>query len=181
MPSQRRVGHTRCIRHLLVNPRRSSLSPCPCRTSLAGPWQVTVADGNFRQVRPLMNTLQARARRYALGLTVQYREKGHTEWHMGTTHNISESGMLFSTGCVPSENAMMEMRIQLSMSSAAEPAAEVVCQGAVVRRMLPLRLGVMPAAAVQFVDYRFVRGAVEELRTTRQKSARSGHYPRVRA
>jgi hypothetical protein len=112
-----------------------------------------------------------RARRYALGLTIRYREKGHVEWHVGTTRNISESGVLFLTGCVPHENATIEMRILMPLAIGNERAAEVVGQGTVVRRALPNRLGVMPAVAVAFVDYRFVRGKATRSRKSERKSS----------
>ena len=112
-----------------------------------------------------------RARRYVLGLTVHYREKGCIEWHLGTTRNISESGVLFLTGCAPREDVMVEVRIQMPLAIGNEPAAEVVCQGTVVRKALPSRLGVMPAVAVAFVDYRIVRGKANRSRKSERKSS----------
>ena len=99
----------------------------------------------------------SRALRYPLRLTVRYREKGGAEWRMGTTQNISESGVLFLTDGATSEKATLEMMIQM-LAVGSHPAAEIACQGTIVRRVTARDSSAAPAIAVEFSDYRFVRG-----------------------
>ena len=49
-----------------------------------------------------------RAPRYGVELPVRYRGVGATEWHDGTTKNLSESGVLFRTaGPQPPEKSLV--------------------------------------------------------------------------
>ena len=114
-----------------------------------------------------------RAPRYLLRLSVRYREKGGVEWHGGTTQNISETGVLFLTDRVPYEDTTVEMRIQM-LPVGSQPAAEVVCQGTVVRRSVPTEAGGTLAIALAFSGYRFVRGHANETSQGREAHSQRG-------
>jgi len=53
-----------------------------------------------------------RALRHALQLPLRYRVEGQTEWMMGETLNLSESGLLFSSDDILEVNTRLEITFQ---------------------------------------------------------------------
>ena len=74
-----------------------------------------------------------RAQRFKLQVPLKYRLLGESVWRNGTTENISRSGMLFRVEETIQPNAQLEITLMLPAEIAGLPAAEVICQGEVVR------------------------------------------------
>jgi len=54
-----------------------------------------------------------RAQRFQLHLPLRYRRLGEKDWHVGTTENISRSGMLFEADEVLQPNSQLEINLVL--------------------------------------------------------------------
>src|ERR1700751_5725844 len=55
----------------------------------------------------------ARAQRFQLHLPLRYRRLGEAQWHVGTTENISRSGLLFQSDDVLQPNSQLEINLVL--------------------------------------------------------------------
>lgn len=75
----------------------------------------------------------SRARRYEIGAAIRYRVRGEREWREGAMENISFSGVLIRTTDFVRPETIIEMRFLLPVELNGECAAEVLCQGSVVR------------------------------------------------
>jgi hypothetical protein len=93
-----------------------------------------------------------RAPRFSLTRPVRYRSVGALGWSVGTTENISCSGLLFHPAAVLPIGTPLEMVFAL-----APGAPEIVCRGRVVRASTdgPGE----PALGATITGYRFVREA----------------------
>ena len=96
----------------------------------------------------------ARAQRFQLRLPLRYRRLGETEWHVGSTENISRSGMLFHTDDVLEPNSQLEINLVLPAEIAGLSGTEVVCRGEVVRA-IERNEWVSPALAARILQYHF--------------------------
>jgi hypothetical protein len=76
---------------------------------------------------------KARARRFELQIELRYRVNGASQWHKGTTKNISCSGVLFQGEDWAEPGTPLEMTLLLPSELGAERPAEVVCRGTVTR------------------------------------------------
>jgi PilZ domain len=87
-----------------------------------------------RQLRMLEPSENRQAERFPVKLPVRYREFGESDWHMGTTENISGAGILFR--CHQSAEVHKHVEIDFVLwSGQTEPfGAHVVCLGEIVRR-----------------------------------------------
>jgi hypothetical protein len=95
-----------------------------------------------------------RARRFALHLSLRYREVGASDWREGRIENISRSGVLFWTEHLLDRNTPLEMSFGLADGSAG---ARVVCRGRIVRTVVP-RGGEAPAGLAATISrYHFRR------------------------
>jgi CheY-like chemotaxis protein len=101
----------------------------------------------------------ARAQRFHLHLPLRYRRLGETEWHEGTTENISRSGMLFEAEETLQPSAQLEINLVLPAEIAGLSATEVVCRGEVVRTVQRNGGVVHPALAARILQYHFQHGA----------------------
>ena len=99
----------------------------------------------------------ARAQRFQLRLPLRYRRLGETQWHVGTTENISRSGMLFHTDDVLQPNSQLEINLVLPAEIAGLSGTEVVCRGEVVRA-IERNECVSPALAARILQYHFQHG-----------------------
>jgi PAS domain S-box-containing protein len=99
----------------------------------------------------------ARAQRFQLRLPLRYRRLGETQWHVGTTENISRSGMLFHTNDVLEPNSQLEINLVLPAEIAGLSGTEVVCRGEVVRA-IERNGSVSPALAARILQYHFQHG-----------------------
>jgi PAS domain S-box-containing protein len=100
-----------------------------------------------------------RAQRFKLQLPLKYRQVGETDWRLGTTENISRSGMLFRAQELVPMTAQLEINLVLPAEIAGLSAAEVVCRGEVVRTVEAETPSMNPALAARILQYHFQHGA----------------------
>jgi len=100
----------------------------------------------------------ARAQRFQLHLPLRYRRLGEKEWHVGTTANISRSGMLFEADELLQPSSQLEINLVLPAEIAGLSATEVVCRGEVVRTVEHAGNGLSPALAARILQYHFQHG-----------------------
>jgi CheY-like chemotaxis protein len=115
-----------------------------------------------RSVRPTFVKARlspSRAQRFQLHLPLKYRQIGELDWRVGTTENISRSGMLFRAEELLSPNAQVEINLVLPPEIAGLAAAEVVCRGEVVRAVDAETPAMSPALAAKILQYHFHHGS----------------------
>lgn len=115
-----------------------------------------------RSVRPTYLKARlspSRAQRFQLQLPLKYRQIGEHDWRVGTTENISRSGMLFRAEELLSPNVQLEINLVLPPEIAGLEAAEVVCRGEVVRAMDAETPAMSPALAAKILQYHFHHGS----------------------
>ena len=100
----------------------------------------------------------ARAKRFQLHLPLRYRRLGEKDWHVGTTENISRSGMLFQADEVLQPNSQLEINLVLPQEIAGLSSTEVVCRGEVVRTVEHTGQTLTPALAARILQYHFQHG-----------------------
>jgi PAS domain S-box-containing protein len=100
----------------------------------------------------------ARAQRFQLHLPLRYRRLGEKDWHVGTTENISRSGMLFQADETLQLNSQLEINLVLPQEIAGLSATEVVCRGEVVRTVEHNGTSLTPALAARILQYHFQHG-----------------------
>jgi len=99
----------------------------------------------------------ARAQRFQMHLPLRYRRLGESTWHVGTTENISRSGLLFQADEALQPNAQLEINLVLPTEIAGLSGTEVVCRGEVVRTVQP-HGSMSPALAARILQYHFQHG-----------------------
>jgi len=99
-----------------------------------------------------------RAQRFQLHLPLRYRRLGEKDWHVGTTENISRSGMLFDADELLQPNSQLEINLVLPAEIAGVSATEVVCRGEVVRTVERNGNTLTPALAARILQYHFQHG-----------------------
>ena len=99
-----------------------------------------------------------RAQRFHLHLPLRYRRLGEKQWHVGTTENISRSGMLFQADELLQPSSQLEINLVLPAEIAGLSATEVVCRGEVVRTVEPQQNAPNPALAARILQYHFQHG-----------------------
>jgi len=99
-----------------------------------------------------------RAQRFHLHLPLRYRRLGEKDWHVGTTENISRSGMLFQADELLQPSAQLEINLVLPAEIAGLSATEVVCRGEVVRTVEHNGSTLSPALAARILQYHFQHG-----------------------
>jgi DNA-binding response OmpR family regulator len=100
----------------------------------------------------------SRAQRFQLHLPLRYRRLGEKDWHVGTTENISRSGMLFQADEVLQPSAQLEINLVLPQEIAGLSSTEVVCRGEVVRTVEQNGSTLTPALAARILQYHFQHG-----------------------
>jgi PAS domain S-box-containing protein len=110
---------------------------------------------NATRAREIPST---RAQRFHLHLPLRYRRLGEKEWHVGTTENISRSGMLFEADELLQPSSQLEINLVLPAEIAGLSATEVVCRGEVVRTVEPKGETLSPALAARILQYHFQHG-----------------------
>ncbi len=99
-----------------------------------------------------------RAQRFQLHLPLRYRRLGEKDWHVGTTENISRSGLLFQGDDILQPSAQLEINLVLPTEIAGLSGTEVVCRGEVVRTVEPQGSTLSPALAARILQYHFQHG-----------------------
>ncbi len=128
-------------------PLASQIAKRPEDVPVPGGWQ-------SREV-----TNPARAQRFELELPLRYRRLGESIWHVGTTKNISRSGMLFKAEESLQPSSQLEINLVLPAEIAGLSATEVICRGEVVRTEMDHAGSVAPALAARILQYQFQHGA----------------------
>jgi PAS domain S-box-containing protein len=100
-----------------------------------------------------------RAQRFKLNLPLRYRQIGQRDWRVGTTENISRSGLLFRAEELVSPNVQLEINLVLPAEIAGLAATEVMCRGEVVRAMEAETPAMSPALAAKILQYHFQQGS----------------------
>jgi len=100
----------------------------------------------------------ARAQRFHLHLPLRYRRLGEKDWHVGTTENISRSGMLFQADELLQPSSQLEINLVLPQEIAGLSSTEVVCRGEVVRTVERNGDTLTPALAARILQYHFQHG-----------------------
>jgi len=99
-----------------------------------------------------------RAQRFQLHLPLRYRRVGEKLWHVGTTENISRSGMLFQADESLQPSSQLEINLVLPAEIAGLSGTEVVCRGEVVRTIERRGETLSPALAARILQYHFQHG-----------------------
>ena len=99
-----------------------------------------------------------RAQRFQLHLPLRYRRLGENDWHVGTTENISRSGMLFQADELLQPSSQLEINLVLPQEIAGLSSTEVVCRGEVVRTVEQNGQTLTPALAARILQYHFQHG-----------------------
>jgi PAS domain S-box-containing protein len=100
----------------------------------------------------------SRAQRFQLHLPLRYRRLGEKEWHVGTTENISRSGLLFQADEPLQPSSQLEINLVLPAEIAGLSETEVVCRGEVVRTIERRGETMTPALAARILQYHFQHG-----------------------
>jgi PAS domain S-box-containing protein len=100
-----------------------------------------------------------RAQRFNLSLPLRYRLLGEHDWRLGTTENISRSGLLFRADEMLQPSVQLEINLVLPAEIAGLSAAEVICRGEIVRSVKPESAGIQPALAAKILQYHFQHGS----------------------
>ncbi len=102
------------------------------------------------------HTSSPRAPRMPLHLPVRYRRVGEASWHDGVSHNISRSGILFSSGNGVAENERIEVEVRLPFVNQLQaPGGRVVAHARIVRhaQFMGLDGRLRTALGAAFLDY----------------------------
>jgi PAS domain S-box-containing protein len=127
-------------------------TPTPLEVAMSKRFAEPLHAPRAREVSP------ARAQRFYLQLPLRYRRLGEKEWHVGTTENISRSGMLFEADELLQPAAQLEINLVLPAEIAGLSSTEVVCRGEVVRTIQSRGETVSPALAARILQYHFQHG-----------------------
>lgn len=115
----------------------------------------------YTEPQPAARARQApptRAQRFQLHLPLRYRRLGDNQWHVGTTENISRSGLLFQGDELLQPAAQLEINLVLPAEIAGLSETEVVCRGEVVRTIERRGETLSPALAARILQYHFQHG-----------------------
>jgi PAS domain S-box-containing protein len=127
-------------------------TPTPPEVAMSMQSAEPVRAARAREIPP------TRAQRFHLNLPLRYRRLGDRDWHVGTTENISRSGMLFQGDEALQPNAQLEINLVLPQEIAGLSATEVVCRGEVVRTIEHNGSTLSPALAARILQYHFQHG-----------------------
>ncbi|MGH9325157.1 MAG: hypothetical protein ACRD2B_00500 [Terriglobia bacterium] len=101
-------------------------------------------------------SVKARAQRFGLQVPLRYRPLGENIWEHGETENISRSGVLFHSGSFATVGIHIEFCLILPEVNS-YPAAELACQGIIVRAISPVEEKDFSTLAVRILHFRLVR------------------------
>jgi len=131
---------------------REVLDATPPEVAMSAQSSQPLRTARSREIPP------TRAQRFQLHLPLRYRRLGEKDWHVGTTENISRSGMLFQADELLQPSAQLEINLVLPQEIAGLSATEVVCRGEVVRTVEQNGSTLTPALAARILQYHFQHG-----------------------
>jgi len=114
-------------------------------------WLLAMGEGD------LFNYAPPRHQRYAIALPLRYRATSETTWHKGRTEDISHTGVFFWGDWLMEVASQVEMSFEVLVGTGGETLAEIVCQGEIVRMVLPATLDARPGLAARILHYQFVQ------------------------
>jgi hypothetical protein len=91
------------------------------------------------------------ARRFSISTPLFYRVWNKTDWHHGTTENISTAGILFQSDVSSEPGVRLEIGFVLPSALREESGARVACSSEVVRCENPRGSGVRYTLAVRIL------------------------------
>jgi|SRR5688572_14094524 len=97
-----------------------------------------------------------RPTRFELGLPVQFRPIGGSEWTHGTSRDISRSGLLFRSDTQVPLGTELEVIIAMPRELTGSRAVHVICTGKVVRNLAAAETDTN-FLALEITDYNLVR------------------------
>lgn len=99
-----------------------------------------------------------RAPRFPIHIPIRYRRLHSRDWLVGSTENVSRSGVLFRAERPFELAAILDLRLELPQTNDQDRVrAEIACKGEVVRVDLTYDAGGSVAVAVAIHDYRLVQ------------------------
>lgn len=99
-----------------------------------------------------MLPLPQRAERFAIPISMLYRESGDPHWFEGLTENISRSGVLFRAKRPIVPDISIEILIEIPVEVAGRDAGLTKCVARVVRTIPTGGAGGSPSVAAALVD-----------------------------
>lgn len=97
-----------------------------------------------------------RAQRFPLRIGLRFRHSTDSQWHEGTTENISSSGVLFRTDHGTALNAPVELKLILPPGNSRDGSPEVLCRG-IVARIAASDSARSLLLGTRFLNYRLMR------------------------
>ncbi len=110
-----------------------------------------------------MQSEVARAPRYPIPMPLRYRRSDEPDWHGGKVENISRTGVLFTADGLFEKGAAVELAFKLPVRFAGRSAGQVMCQGKVVREVMPHASDRPPAMAAQIESYKLFPSDKQEM------------------
>ena len=77
-----------------------------------------------------------------------------TTWHLGRTENISQTGVFFRGNCPMEADSQVEISLEVFLGAGGDTLVEIICQGEIVRMVLPATLDAPPGLAARIFCYR---------------------------
>ena len=115
-------------------------------------WLLAVGEGHFFNYAP------PRHQRYDVELPLHYRASGEATWHEGRTANIGPTGVYFCADWLMAVDTQVEISFEILVGIDGEIVGEMVCQGEIVRMVLPATIDAQPGLAARILEYCFVCG-----------------------
>ena len=94
-----------------------------------------------------------RAVRIPLQIPLLFRHLEETDWFLGITLNISQSGVWYCSSRVIAVETPIKMKYTLPVKLAGKQGMEVICEGQIVRAVTPSTVGGQAYLAAKIVDY----------------------------
>lgn len=101
-----------------------------------------------------LTTHSLRPKRFDLHTPVRYRHAGSSNWHKGTSQNVSCSGVLFKGRHAMKVYEPIEVEMQLPPQITGDTPVFLYCRGYVARIVEPKLPFAKPGLAATFLDYK---------------------------
>ncbi len=98
-----------------------------------------------------------RMERFRIETTIHYRMAGESDWHSGTTEDISGSGALVRAEPIARARTAIEMIFVVPVEMVSHAGGVVVCTGQVVRTVPAATANGLPGFAASITKYHLLR------------------------
>jgi len=101
------------------------------------------------------SSLTPRATRIEVETPVRFRAIGEADWSLGTTFNLSQSGVIFRADRLLDTESLVQLTFALppEVAGRAGTRTKVTCRGRIVRTVLPATSDGRPHLAAKILDY----------------------------